>query len=350
MSRKRKSKHSSTSDSSFSSDLSSDSLDSLDRFEQSLKNKAESSDSDFIDEQPLKKTKTTATKKKAPSKPKPKQTKTKKDDKKSKKEKESTIKPKTKPQTKPKPKPKPKTTTTTKKKRQVTKKYTVKEGKPLIKNLFKTKNRPFSATNIVDNLESKITTSTVKKVIEELLKEGFITEQSWKKAKIWYTNQSKMPLPDQSVIDKMDDETKTMKEKKLVLLKTHKTNQNEFTMLNSMESTNNITEEVKTLKKTIEEKKEKLEKLKSQIEITPEESKLLNKNYELYRKEWKKRKKIVLDVFSQISEGSGKSLKELYEDAEIETDESVDMLFNETDVHSLKESRGKKRGGEKEDD
>ncbi|KAJ3437412.1 tbp-1 interacting protein [Anaeramoeba flamelloides] len=342
MSRKRKSKHSSTSDSSFSSDLSSDSLDSLDRFEQSLKNKAESSDSDFIDEQTLKKTKTTATKKKAPSKPK--QTKTKKDDKKSKKEKERTTKPK------PKPKPKPKTTTTTKKKRQVTKKYTVKEGKPLIKNLFKTKNRPFSATNIVDNLESKITTSTVKKVIEELLKEGFITEQSWKKAKIWYINQSKMPLPDQSVIDKMDDETKTMKEKKLVLLKTHKKNQNEFTMLNNMESTNNITEEVKTLKKTIEEKKEKLEKLKSQIEITPEESKLLNKNYELYRKEWKKRKKIVLDVFSQISEGSGKSLKELYEDAEIETDESVDMLFNETDVHSIKESREKKRGEEKEDD
>ncbi|KAJ3442057.1 tbp-1 interacting protein [Anaeramoeba flamelloides] len=219
---------------------------------------------------------------------------------------EEKPKAKAKTKTKTKPKPKPKTASTTKKKRQVTKKYTVKEGKPLIKKLFKTKNRPFSATNIVDNLESKITITTVKKVIVELLKESFITEQSWKKAKIWYINQASMKIPDQSVLENMDEEIKTMNEKKQKLLLQNKTLSQDYQRLNGMTALSSIKTQIKELGESVNSKTSKLDELKGSIEISPQESQKLNTEYDLYRKEWKKRKKIVGDLFSQISEGSGK--------------------------------------------
>ncbi|KAJ6235748.1 tbp-1 interacting protein [Anaeramoeba flamelloides] len=323
MSRKRKkdvsSSLSSYSDLSLSTESNSVS-NSLDDYAKKLQDsKHSSSDSDFEEHQAKKKTRSAS--KKSPKRK---------------------VEEKPKQKTKTKPKPKPKTATTTKKKRQVTKKYTVQEGKPLIKNLFKTKNRPFSATNIVDNLESKITIPTVKKVIVELLKESFITEQSWKKAKIWYVNQANMKIPNQSVVENMDEEIKTMKEKKQKLLLQNKTLTKDYQRLNGMTALSSIKTQIQELGEFINSKTSKLDKLKESIEISPQESQKLNTEYDLYRKEWKKRKKIVGDLFSQISEGSGKSLKQLFEDAEIETDEEVGKLFSNTDIDSIKMELGKK--------
>ncbi|KAJ3434307.1 tbp-1 interacting protein [Anaeramoeba flamelloides] len=309
MSRKRKKDVSSSSGSSLEISISSNSnslSDSLDDYKTQIKNRMHtSSDSDFVDKQPKKKLRNTTkknTKEQVSETKKPKTT--------------INQKPKPKPKPKQKPKTKPKTSANSQKKSQSIKKYTLQEGKPLMKDLFKTKNRPFSVTNIVDNLESKITTTTVKKVIEELLKEGYITEQSWKKAKIWYVNQSKMEIPDEGAI--------------------------EYNRMKGMKTLSLIKKQIGEMKDAINSKTSKLEKLKESTNITPPESKKLKIEYDLYRKKWKCRKKIIHDIFSQISEGSGKSLKQLLEDAEIETDEEVGKLFDNTDVDSIKIQRNKK--------
>ncbi|KAJ6230001.1 tbp-1 interacting protein [Anaeramoeba flamelloides] len=335
MSRKRNKDDSSSSGSSLEISISSDSSslsDSLDDYKTQIKNRMHtSSDSDFVDKQPKKKLRNTTkknTKEQVSETEKPKTT--------------INQKPKPKPKPKQKPKTKPKTSANSQKKSQVIKKYTLQEGKPLMKDLFKTKNRPFSVTNIVDNLESKITTTTVKKVIEELLKEGYITEQSWKKAKIWYVNQSKMEIPDEGAIGKMDDQIKTMKVKHQKLIIENQTFSKEYNRMNVMKTLSLIKKQIGETKDAINSKTSKLEKLKESTNITPLESKKLKIEYDLYRKTWKCRKKIIHDIFSQISEGSGKSLKQLLEDAEIETDEEVGKLFDNTDVDSIKIQRNKK--------
>lgn len=85
-------------------------------------------------------------------------------------------------------------------------------------------------------------------------------------------------------------------------------------------------EELVTLEKSIKALRSKLDKLSQNTVIVSQEERIKIKNeHEKLLKEYKKRKRLCMDVINAIMEGYPKPKKTLIEEVGIETDEDVKM-------------------------
>ncbi|KAJ8928872.1 hypothetical protein NQ314_018493 [Rhamnusium bicolor] len=82
------------------------------------------------------------------------------------------------------------------------------------------------------------------------------------------------------------------------------------------------------LEKELEDVKTQLEKYSETKIICPKRKLLSEKEYEKYLSDYKKRKRICMDVVNSILENYSKSKKHLFEDIGIETDEDVGFSLN----------------------
>ncbi|XP_005429678.1 homologous-pairing protein 2 homolog [Geospiza fortis] len=92
--------------------------------------------------------------------------------------------------------------------------------------------------------------------------------------------------------------------------------------LNSSMTTPEIAREIEVLRKDCASYTEKLERIKSATNhVTPEEKDKVCREQQLYRREWRRRKRMATELLDAILEGYPKSKKQFFEEVGIETDE-----------------------------
>lgn len=64
-----------------------------------------------------------------------------------------------------------------------------KSGYELVKNYLLDQNRPYSATNIVDNLHKQVKRAQLERILTKLEKDNVITLKMFKKTKLYLANQ-----------------------------------------------------------------------------------------------------------------------------------------------------------------
>uniref|UniRef100_A0A1B6CCC1 Homologous-pairing protein 2 homolog n=1 Tax=Clastoptera arizonana TaxID=38151 RepID=A0A1B6CCC1_9HEMI len=196
---------------------------------------------------------------------------------------------------------------------------------------LKQTNRPYSANDIMMNLHKEFGKTAIQKALDELVESTRIREKVYGKQKVYCVLQQIEEESNDG--DSKGDEMKDLEEQiasKTVCLQTANSElKNCETQLNQL--TNSLTtdqakEEKEILQKDISALKEKLSNLsQNQVPISPTEQKNVKAKHEKCVKEYRKRKRLCMDVINAIMEGYPKSKKVLMEEIGIETDEDVKM-------------------------
>ncbi|XP_044743350.1 homologous-pairing protein 2 homolog [Chrysoperla carnea] len=189
-------------------------------------------------------------------------------------------------------------------------------------------NRPYSANDLVTNLKD-LGKAAVQKALDQLVETKKIIEKTYGKQKVYSILQENT---DQS-IDQMNEEIRELD------AQTQKVT-NELKTLNDDIKSKDA--ELKTLQSSLktqdaiikrDELKEKIEKLQSklttlqetQVAISNEEKKQIINDHTKFVKEYRKRKRICMDIIDSIMESYPKSKKQLMEEIGIETDEDANF-------------------------
>ncbi|XP_009992489.1 PREDICTED: homologous-pairing protein 2 homolog [Chaetura pelagica] len=96
----------------------------------------------------------------------------------------------------------------------------------------------------------------------------------------------------------------------------------ELKELNSSMTSPEMAKEIEALRKDCASYTEKLEKIKCATNhVTPEEKEQVCREQQLFRREWRRRKRMATELLDAILEGYPKSKKQFFEEVGIETDE-----------------------------
>ena len=77
--------------------------------------------------------------------------------------------------------------------------------------------------------------------------------------------------------------------------------------------------------------------------VSAKEGMLVEEKYESAVREWKKRRRICLDILSEISEGSGKKVKVLSSEIGVEYDEDYGVSMDDYQLDTKRNTPSKKR-------
>ncbi|KAI4467675.1 tbp-1 interacting protein [Holotrichia oblita] len=197
---------------------------------------------------------------------------------------------------------------------------------------MQTQNRPFSANDVMQNVQKEHTKTTVQKALDKLVNENKLFEKIYGKQKVYCVVQEDVDTSNmEDDLKKMDREineaTTNLKAKEDEL---HK-NLIELSSLQKKITTDEARRNVNDLKKEIEILKDKLDDYAESITnpISNEEKLKIIAEYERYWKEYRKRKRMCKDMLDTILEGYPKSKKHLFEEIGIETDEDVGFTLEE---------------------
>ncbi|KAJ7417331.1 PSMC3 interacting protein [Pitangus sulphuratus] len=98
--------------------------------------------------------------------------------------------------------------------------------------------------------------------------------------------------------------------------------------LNGSMTTPEMVKEIEALRKDCASYTEKLERIKSATNhVTPEEKEKVCQEQQLYRREWRRRKRMATELLDAILEGYPKSKKQFFEEVGIETDEEHGVVL-----------------------
>ncbi|XP_053707788.1 homologous-pairing protein 2 homolog [Synchiropus splendidus] len=191
-------------------------------------------------------------------------------------------------------------------------------------------NRPYDAETIFCNLQEQhgLGKNAVVKALESLALEGKIKRKIFGIHKIYFADQAQ--FKDVSVADlkKMDDHISGLTAELQSISSINKQLSAELKELKKTPTTDEMVAEIQELKEECATDKARLEKIKSAGDyVPPEERERVCKERDLYVEEWRKRKRLALDMIDAIMEGYPKSKKELLEEIGIETDEDHGVVI-----------------------
>eukprot|EP01135_Chromosphaera_perkinsii_P003756 Nk52_evm2s255 gene=Nk52_evmTU2s255 len=188
------------------------------------------------------------------------------------------------------------------------------------------RNRPFSAIDIFNNLHGEIGKTQVVKSLAALGQSKKLIEKEYGKSKVYAPTQHDQTKVSEEEMKEMDTRINELKEQ----VKSTKTiandKQKELTALLSNEPLEEIHARIEVVKEANGKLEKKLDTLKGgdcQL-LTKEQINSLNANVEKTRATFRKRKRMCNNILDAILEGYPKSKKELYEQIGIEMDEQAE--------------------------
>ena len=173
-------------------------------------------------------------------------------------------------------------------------------------------NRPYSAINIFDNLHGKIKKGQVIKILDELANESKLIRKEYNQ-KIYLASQKFYPAVDENESKQID---LTIEEKKKIQEETQqnlKKLQNEYRTITAKLTDEELRKQIVEKQKILEETHKKLKKYQSgdYNRVPDEEVKLKEKNYENANLNYKKVRKVCLDIIDGFSEAMEMKRKEV---------------------------------------
>lgn len=186
-------------------------------------------------------------------------------------------------------------------------------------------NRPYSANDIFNNLHEEIKKPTVQKALDKLVEQGRITEKVYGKQKVYVVKQEHLNAkdPGQELHD-LDSKLNALSQQLASAEQELKSSENQFHELQFCPTTREAHEEQKVLENKVKLLKEKLESIsKNTVKIPEDNKERMQKDHENNMKEWKKRKRLCMDIIESILESYPNSKRSLLDEMGIETDEDV---------------------------
>nr|XP_033774045.1 homologous-pairing protein 2 homolog [Geotrypetes seraphini] len=185
-------------------------------------------------------------------------------------------------------------------------------------------NRPYSTQDVFGNLQREhgLGKTAVVKAMEQLAQQGKIKEKVYGKQKIYFADQDQFPSVSDSELKRLDSQIAEMSSQAQNIQQSCRQMDIELKELNSSLTTQEMVKKIEALKNECSQYAEKLQRIRSATNhVTPEEKEKVYNERNLYCKEWRKRKRMAIDLFDAILEGYPKNKKQFFEEVGIETDE-----------------------------
>lgn len=199
------------------------------------------------------------------------------------------------------------------------------DSSEIVIKYLRDQNRPYSTNDIFSNLHEEIKKPTVQKALDKLVGEGRVKEKVYGKQKVYVVKQEHLDAKDlgQELHD-LDSKLHALTQQLASVEQELKISENLFHELQCCPTTIEAHEEQKVLENKVKLLKEKLESIsKSTVNIPKDHKERMQKDHENYIKEWKKRKRLCMDIIETILESYPDSKRSLLDEMGIETDEDV---------------------------
>ncbi|RWS05562.1 homologous-pairing protein 2-like protein [Dinothrombium tinctorium] len=182
-------------------------------------------------------------------------------------------------------------------------------------------NRPYSVTDVVNNLHKEYGKAAVTKAMEALCEEGKVCEKVNGKQKIYFVNQQIIDSVSDEKLREMDEQIVELSDKLKRCEEQLKAKQAELDSLSNELTTKQLKEQCETNEKTIVDITAKLEKFKSKdLSASRKEYEKVRQQLEKQKSVWKGRKRLAENVIDQFLEECQQSKKALLEEIGIEED------------------------------
>ncbi|CAO3675095.1 unnamed protein product [Rhizopus stolonifer] len=204
-------------------------------------------------------------------------------------------------------------------------------------------NRPYSATDVFNNLHATCSKSHIVKALNNLVDDGDLISKTYGKSTIYSLKQDTVEenvgsntlgsevnkLTEE--LNLLQNENKKLEEGNCVHMTSHSILLETFKITNRISKEKAI-ESIKQFKEANQDLQERLDKLKSgSVLIPPEKRKRTDKDFEYNRNAWKKRRRIFNTIFEAVTEHMPTKPNEFREKLGIEEDEipfEIDPLEN----------------------
>ncbi|CAH1958566.1 unnamed protein product [Acanthoscelides obtectus] len=188
-------------------------------------------------------------------------------------------------------------------------------------------NRPFSIHDIIGGVKGKgeFGKAAVQKALDALVNKGKVKEKLYGKQKVYHIAQNVGPTGNQlrETLLEMDRRTNEISVELKEVNDKLKAKSNILTEKQGKVSIADLIEKKVDIEKQLEIVKEDLIQYADVDPISPKRKEEVEKLYAKALTEYKKRKRMCMDVVNAILENYPKSKKQLLEDMGIETDEDV---------------------------
>ncbi|KER22806.1 hypothetical protein T265_09175 [Opisthorchis viverrini] len=192
---------------------------------------------------------------------------------------------------------------------------------------FETENRPFSLSDVTNALKNYGKT-VVSKAIDELAESGILREKLYGKQKVYVYDQSRLPVFDENELRLLEEEITSLST--LLAEEQHrlKSLSNELKKVTSTLTMEEATQELAHVESELNRVESEVIRLRKKgVVIRPEDFEEVTSSRDRFTTEWRKRKRIAMDIIDAVAEGYPKSKKQLMSDVGIETDEDCGVTF-----------------------
>jgi len=199
-----------------------------------------------------------------------------------------------------------------------------KDPKEVVLKYLRDQNRPYSVNDILLNLHKELGKTAIQKALDSLTQETKVIEKINGKQKAYAVSQQDLPTASEEELKTLDLEINKINEELKTSSEILRNKENLLKKFGSSLSTAQAKNKTEELKVEMKELQKKLDKFSDKGNLITKEEKLsIDRKHETGVKEWKKRKRMCLDVTDAILENYPKSKKHLYEEIGFETDESA---------------------------
>ena len=185
------------------------------------------------------------------------------------------------------------------------------------------KNRPYSTTNLVDEMHGEYSKGVIQKAVDALVEDGKITcKLCGKTSKLYFANQEGKEVATKEELAEMDKKKEELDKKYKALVEKREQltkRRDELAATRTMDELRKYREQIE--KKLQEETQRKDDLIAAAEGISPEDCANAEKMYKLRCEQWYKRRKLCMEIVDQLSEQMEKKPKEFMEDLELETDD-----------------------------
>ena len=195
---------------------------------------------------------------------------------------------------------------------------------------MKCQNRPYSAIDVFNNLHKKYGKTAVVKALELLAEKKKLLEKNYGKSKIYVVDQSQFPTVDDTKLSELDKQISSLAELVKQSQSKLSSSTSELKSLNSSLTTTNALELLKKLRVETSEIEKRLSGLKTNSKsVDANEKRKVTENRKLVITQWRKRKRMTVDLMNAVLEGYPKTKKQFLDEVGIETDEENKVVIPE---------------------
>ncbi|GBB95998.1 hypothetical protein RclHR1_02660019 [Rhizophagus clarus] len=191
------------------------------------------------------------------------------------------------------------------------------DAEQMVMDYLRKTNRPYSATDVSNNLHGAITKAVAQKVLNALAVKTEVRQKVYGKQSVYVINQEQFESPSQEELNDMDSKIEELKKEVDKYKEKNRQLTSELTALNNSLTNEQCEERLKVLTEQNKKYEERLIELQSGAkQFSVDDAKRIDEKFEKNRKFWKQRKKMFDEIVSTILDAIDMK-KKVFEDEEL---------------------------------